>query len=74
MHLPEPESVKKYKLFFFAFRLQLCDLAGAINTQEAHEAIKKTLNFDSEDDLDKIERYLWAVSVGSHPKIEIIKG
>lgn len=56
------------------FRLQLCDLAGAINSQEAHEVMKKLINFESEEDLDKAERYLWSISVGSHPKLEIIKG
>jgi len=54
--------------------LQLCDLAGAIHTVEAHQVIKKIINFENEEDLDKTERYLWAVSISSHPKLEIIKG
>jgi hypothetical protein len=52
----------------------LCDLAGATQTVAAHEAARKSLRLDSESDLDVNERYFWALSFGSHPQHEIIKG
>ena len=55
-------------------RLQLCDLAGATQTVAAHDAARKFLHLDSESDLDMNERYFWALSFGSHPQHEIIKG
>lgn len=36
--------------------------------------MKKLIDFGTDDDLDRAERYLWSVSVATHPKIEIIKG
>ena len=55
-------------------RLQLCDLVGATQTVAAHEAARKFLRLDSESDLDLNERYFWALSFGSHPQQEVIKG
>ena len=55
-------------------RLQLCDLVGATQTMAAHEAARKFLRLDSESDLDMNERYFWALSFGSHPQQEVIKG
>jgi microsomal triglyceride transfer protein large subunit len=52
----------------------LCDLVGATQTVAAHEAARKFLHLDSESDLDMNERYFWALSFGSHPQHEIIKG
>lgn len=52
----------------------MCDLAGGIQTPEAHEVIMKLLNFDADEDLENSERYLWALSVGSHPDEYVIKG
>lgn len=59
---------------FKIFRAQLCDLAGGIQTPEAHEVIMKLLNFDADEDLENSERYLWALSIGSHPNEYVIKG
>ena len=55
-------------------RLQLCDLVGATQTVAAHEAARKFLRLDSESDLEMNERYFWALSFGSHPQHEVIKG
>jgi hypothetical protein len=55
-------------------RFQLCDLVGATQTVAAHEAARKFLHLDSESDLDVNERYFWALSLGSHPQQEVIKG
>nr|CAD7413330.1 unnamed protein product [Timema poppensis] len=52
---------------------QLYDLAGATQTQEAHDAVMKVLHLDYEYDLDQNERYFWALSLGSHPKLSVIK-
>nr|CAD7461843.1 unnamed protein product [Timema tahoe] len=52
---------------------QLYDLAGATQTQEAHDAVMKVLHLDFEYDLDQNERYFWALSLGSHPKLSVIK-
>jgi hypothetical protein len=40
----------------------------------AHEAARKFLHLDSESDLDVNERYFWALSFGSHPQQQVIKG
>ncbi|XP_021915479.1 microsomal triglyceride transfer protein large subunit isoform X2 [Zootermopsis nevadensis] len=53
--------------------LQLCDLVGATQTVAAHEAARKFLRLDSESDLDVNERYFWALSMGSHPELQVIK-
>ena len=52
----------------------MCDLVGATQTVAAHEAARKFLRLDSESDLDLNERYFWALSFGSHPQHEVIKG
>lgn len=35
----------------------------------AHQAAKKFLHFDSELDIGNTERYLWALSIGTHPHV-----
>jgi hypothetical protein len=40
----------------------------------AHEAARKFLHLDLESDLDVNERYFWALSLGSHPKEQVIRG
>lgn len=52
----------------------MCDLVGATQTAAAHEAARKFLHLDSESDLDVNERYFWALSLGSHPQQQVIKG
>lgn len=52
----------------------MCDLAGATQTQAAHDAVKKVVRLDGEGDLDAVERYLWALGTGAQPKLEILKG
>jgi len=54
--------------------LQLCDLAGAAQTIAVHQAVKKTIRLDGEADFDAAERYLWALSMGSHPVPEVVRG
>ncbi|XP_077284119.1 microsomal triacylglycerol transfer protein isoform X2 [Arctopsyche grandis] len=51
---------------------QLCDLIGLTQTLAAHQAAKKFLHFDSDYDIENTERYLWALSVGTHPREEVI--
>ncbi|KAK6628420.1 hypothetical protein RUM43_002232 [Polyplax serrata] len=51
---------------------QLCDLAGAIQSQESHEVIMKLINFDAEKDFDVSERYLWALATSSHPSEAVL--
>lgn len=55
-------------------RMQLMDLMGAVQTTESHEAALKVLDFKSEAILDLNERYLWSLSLSSHPSSHIIKG
>ena len=52
----------------------MCDLVGATQTVAAHEAARKFLHLDSESDVDLNERYFWALSFGSQPQHEVIKG
>lgn len=52
---------------------QLCDLVGYAQTVAAHQAAKSFLHFDSEYDVDNIERYLWALSIGPSPQYKVIK-
>jgi hypothetical protein len=40
----------------------------------AHEAARNFLHLDLESDLDVNERYFWALSLGSHPQQQVIKG
>ncbi|XP_039279167.1 microsomal triglyceride transfer protein large subunit-like isoform X2 [Nilaparvata lugens] len=46
---------------------QLYDIVGAAQTEAAHGAAMKQLQFDSESGFDLAERYLWALSFGNHP-------
>lgn len=55
----------------YLFSFQLLDLAGAAQTLEAHEAVMKYLSLNSEE--DKCERYFWSLSLGSQPKLPVIK-
>lgn len=54
--------------------MQLMDLMGAVQTTESHEATLKVLDFKSEAIVDLNERYLWSLSLSSHPSSHIIKG
>lgn len=54
--------------------MQLMDLMGTVQTTESHEAALKVLDFKSEAILDLNERYLWSLSLSSHPSSHIIKG
>lgn len=51
---------------------QLCDLIGATQTINAHKAAMKFLHFEAENDVDINERYLWALSLGSHPVKDVL--
>ncbi|VVC41334.1 Hypothetical protein CINCED_3A012915 [Cinara cedri] len=53
--------------------IQLYDLLGAALNEKSHKAAMETLNFADPDNVDKVERYLWAASINFNPKIEIIK-
>ncbi|KAG8264617.1 hypothetical protein J6590_008553 [Homalodisca vitripennis] len=57
----------------FKKKFQLMDLMGAAQTIGAHEAALKVLNFKSEESLDLNERYLWSLSLGSHPVSDVVK-
>lgn len=45
---------------------------GAANTLEAHEAVKKTIDFKDDVEADNVERYLQALAVSSRPNSAII--
>ncbi|XP_075214236.1 microsomal triacylglycerol transfer protein isoform X2 [Lycorma delicatula] len=51
---------------------QLCDLIASTQTLNAHKVAMKFLHFDAENDLDINERYLWALSFGSHPVKDVL--
>lgn len=48
-------------------RGQLLDLYGAIQTVASHEAVKKVLNFTSNDDFDMSERYFTSLAIATRP-------
>ncbi|KAG5874385.1 hypothetical protein JTB14_000685 [Gonioctena quinquepunctata] len=52
---------------------QLYDVLGYVQTLECHDAVMKTLHFDKEEDLNSVERYLWAISFSSQPNPDIVK-
>ncbi|XP_063244373.1 microsomal triacylglycerol transfer protein isoform X2 [Bacillus rossius redtenbacheri] len=52
---------------------QLSDLVGATQTAAAHQAAMSTLQLGSDDSLDRSERYLWSLSLGSHPHQDVIR-
>lgn len=54
-------------------RGQLMDLLGAVQTEQSHEAFKKTLNFTNDEDFNDIERYLQSLAVGVQPEESIIR-
>lgn len=54
-------------------RGQLMDLLGAVQTQESHEALRKTLNFTSDEDFEDVERYLQSLAVGVRPDEFVIR-
>lgn len=51
---------------------QIYDLLGAVQTEESHEAAKKSLSFKSDKDVDHSERYFQALAVGTRPTKYII--
>ncbi|XP_049803049.1 microsomal triacylglycerol transfer protein isoform X2 [Schistocerca nitens] len=54
--------------------LQLLDVLGAAQTAAAHEAAMKYLQLRDDSKLEENERYFWALSLGSHPIPQIVKG
>nr|XP_018897210.1 PREDICTED: microsomal triglyceride transfer protein large subunit [Bemisia tabaci] len=52
---------------------QLYDVLGTAQTMTAHEAAMKLLNLNSEADVDKAERYFWALALGSQPLQAVIQ-
>ncbi|RZC38190.1 microsomal triglyceride transfer protein large subunit [Asbolus verrucosus] len=52
---------------------QIYDVLGFVQTQDSHATVMKKLHFDREDHLDLSERYLWALSMSSHPNPEVLK-
>lgn len=63
-----------YVIFFSSFRNQFMDILGSAQTLAAHKAVLKTFNFVKPKDIDPLERYLWALSLGKKPKVEFVKG
>lgn len=55
------------------FRAQIYDILGYVQTPETHKIVMKKVHFDREDHLDLSERYLWALSMSTHPNPEIVK-
>lgn len=52
---------------------QLIDVLAAVQTVEAHEAVKRTLRFTSADDQTLTERYLQGLAVGTRPASAVIE-
>ncbi|KAJ3658869.1 hypothetical protein Zmor_010585 [Zophobas morio] len=52
---------------------QIYDILGYVQTPETHKIVMKKVHFDREDHLDLSERYLWALSMSTHPNPEIVK-
>lgn len=51
---------------------QILDLLGGASTLEAHEAVKKVIDFKDDAEVDNVERYLQALAVGVRPNPAII--
>lgn len=58
--------------FLISYSPQLCDLCGFAQTSSSHEAIKRFLDLDHDEDFGNWERYLWALSMGAHPSPEVL--
>lgn len=54
-------------------RGQLMDLLGAVQSEESHEAFRKSFNFTNYDDLEHIERYLQSLAVGVRPVETVLR-
>ncbi|EFA08014.1 microsomal triacylglycerol transfer protein [Tribolium castaneum] len=52
---------------------QIYDILGYVQTPEAHASVLKKLHFDKEEHQDLSERYLWSLSLSSHPNPDILK-
>lgn len=50
----------------------MLDVLGFTQTDAAHEAVMKVVKFDDESDIEGAERYLWALSMGSHPTLNTL--
>lgn len=50
------------------------DIFGSAQTLAAHKAVLKTFNFVKPKNIDPLERYLWALSLGKKPKAEFVEG
>lgn len=48
------------------------DILGAASTIDAHDAVKKAIDFKEEAEVDNVERYLQALAVSVRPNSEII--
>lgn len=48
------------------------DILGSVNTIGSHEAVKKTIDFKNDAEVDNVERYLQALAVSVRPNAEII--
>ncbi|XP_055838443.1 microsomal triacylglycerol transfer protein isoform X2 [Episyrphus balteatus] len=56
-----------------SIRSQIIDLLGATQTIHAHNAFFKVFNMENKENVDIIEKYLQALSVGTHPDRAIIE-
>ncbi|KAH1026147.1 hypothetical protein HUJ05_010709 [Dendroctonus ponderosae] len=52
---------------------QLYDILGHAQTLKSHTAVLKHLHLDNEKHADLMERYLWALSLSTHPNIDILE-
>lgn len=62
------------KFLEFAFRNQLMDILGCAQTLPIQEALLKVYTFENVENIDHIERYLWAISVNRDPNLQFLNG
>ena len=54
-------------------RGQLMDLLGAVQSEDAHLAFKKSTNFTNDEDFEDVERYLQSTAVGIRPEESVVR-
>ncbi|XP_050308345.1 microsomal triacylglycerol transfer protein [Anthonomus grandis grandis] len=52
---------------------QLYDILGYAQTENTHKAVMKLIHLDNEEQVNLVERYLWALSFSIHPNLQILE-
>lgn len=50
----------------------LIDLFGAAQTKDSHDAVMSVFNFDKNDDIQHLERYMQAIAISTRPNEDIM--